>query len=191
MPGRFPLRSMGGHEYMLLMFAEDPNFIHVEPMISRHASHHTDAYARGTDYFKSAKGGNFHPEYERLDNETSAELESFCNEQEISIQYVAPHQHRANKAERAIRTFKNHWIACHSTAHSSFPLSAWDKTLPQVELTLNLLRASHINPSISAWQQVHGRAYDFRAHPIAPIGTKVLIHEKPNQCKAWELRDTI
>jgi hypothetical protein len=61
----------------------------------------------------------------------------------------------------------------------------WDKTIPQGELTLNLLRGSRINPKLSAWEQIHGR-YDFNAHPIAPPGIKVLAHAKPAQRKTWE-----
>jgi hypothetical protein len=60
----------------------------------------------------------------------------------------------------------------------------WDKTLPQAELTLNLLRGSRINPKLSAWEQIHGR-YDFNRTPIAPPGIKVLAHEKPSNCQTW------
>lgn len=181
MPGRLPVRSRSGYEYLLVMFAEDPNYIHTEPMASRHAHDHTDAYRRGTAFFTER---GFKPTYERLDNETSAELEAFLRQEMIKIQYVAPQQHRANKAERAIRTFKNHWIAAHGTADPAFPLNMWDRTLEQVELTLNLLRGSAINPSISAWEQLHG-PYDFNAAPIAPIGVKIIIHEKPAQRQSW------
>lgn len=181
MPSRLPVRSRSGQEYLLLMFGEDPNYIHVEPMPSRQARDHTEAYRRGTAFF--AERG-FKPKYERMDNETSAELEAFLRQERIQIQYVAPHQHRANKAERAIRTFKNHWIAAHATADTSFPLNLWDRTLEQVELTLNLLRGSAINPAISAWEQVNG-PYNFNATPIAPIGVKVVIHEKPGQRPSW------
>lgn len=57
----------------------------------------------------------------------------------ISIQYCAPHQHRALKAERAIRTFKNHFISTLCTVAPDFPLDLWDHLLPQAELTLNHL----------------------------------------------------
>jgi len=181
MPSRLPVRSRSGYEYLLIMFGEDPNFIHAEPMASRHSRDHTGAYRRGTSFYTEH---GFKPKYERLDNETSAELEAYLRQENIAIQYVAPQQHRTNKAERAIRTFKNHWIAAHGTADPLFPLNMWDRTLEQVELTLNLLRGSAINPTISAWEQIHG-PYDFNAAPIAPIGVKVIIHEKPNHRESW------
>jgi hypothetical protein len=88
--------------------------------------------------------------------------------------------------ERAIRTAKNHLAAMWYSTDDNFPLYLWDKTIPQAELTLNLLRGSRINPKLSAaWEQIHGR-YDFNAHPIAPPGIKVLAHAKPAQRKTWE-----
>jgi hypothetical protein len=46
-------------------------------------------------------------------------------------------------------------------------------------MTLNLLRTSRINPRLSAWSQVQG-FYDFNRTPLAPPGTRVLVHEKPS-----------
>ena len=49
---------------------------------------------------------------------------------------------------------------------------------------MNLLRPSHAHPRVSAWEGMHG-AYDFDAHPLAPPGTAVTIHEKPDQRTTW------
>jgi len=109
-------------------------------------------------------------------------LELYCASQGITLQYVAPNQHRANKAER---TFKNHFIATLSGADPDFPLAAWDLLIPQAELTLNLMRASNVNPFISAYYQLlHGR-FNFNKTPLAPPGIKVVIHEKPTQRESW------
>ena len=117
--------------------------------------------------------------FQRLDNETSAALESFARSNGISIQYCAPHQHRALKVERAIRTFKNHFIATLCTVADDFPLELWDELLPQAELCLNHLLPYPSNTNISAYTGLHGGAFDFAAHLIAPAGTKVVIHDKP------------
>ena len=66
----------------------------------------------------------------------------------------------------------------------AFSLNLWDRTRPQAELTLNLLRGSRINPKLSAWEQLNGR-YDFNATPIAPPGIKVLAHLKADQRDTW------
>ena len=119
-----------------------------------------------------------------MDNETSKQLEEYCKLQNIAIQDVPPGNHRANKAERAIRTFANHLIATLATTDPSFPLGAWDLILPQVEMTLNLMRASHVTDQLSAWAQLHG-PYSFAAHPIAPLGARVTVHERPQGRAAY------
>ena len=60
----------------------------------------------------------------------------------------------------------------------------WDKTIPQAELTLNLMRGSRINPKLSAYEQIYGR-YDHNKVPLAPPGIKVLAHIKPDQRLTW------
>jgi hypothetical protein len=60
--------------------------------------------------------------------------------------------HRRNRAERAIRTFKDHLLAILAGVNAAFPPYLWDLLLPQAELTLNLLRQATLNPRISAWE---------------------------------------
>lgn len=163
------------------MFSEDANYIHVEPMKSKHATEHIAAYQRGLDFF--TKHG-FKPAFERMDNASSAAFEQFCAKEKVQVQYVPPHNHRANKAERAIRTFKNHFIAMLATTDPNFPLCMWDELLPQAELTLNTLRSSALTPFLSAWAQLHG-PYEYEQSPIAPAGMAVTIHERSTTRKSW------
>lgn len=60
----------------------------------------------------------------------------------------------------------------------------WDELIPQACITLNLLRASRINPKLSAYAQVFGQ-FSYSSTPLAPPGTHVLVHEKPNKRKTW------
>ena len=92
--------------------------------------------------------------------------------------------HRRNSAERAIRTWKNHFIANLCGVDPDSPLELWDKIVPQCVLTLNLLRKSRISPRLLAYAQLEG-AFDFNKTPLAPVGTKVIIHEKPNYRPPW------
>ena len=59
--------------------------------------------------------------------------------------------------------------------------------IPKVCITLNLLRKSHINPKLLAPAQLHG-VFDFNATPLAPLGKKCLLHEKPGSRGSWEVR---
>jgi len=83
-----------------------------------------------------------------------------------------------------ICTFKNHFIAGLCSAGKGFPIHLWDWLIPQAKLTLNLLHGSWLDPSISAWEQLHG-PFDFNHNPIALPGTKVIIHEKPAVWQSW------
>ena len=95
-----------------------------------------------------------------------------------------PHQHRQNAAENAIKTFKSHLLSGLATCDPHFPISEWDRILPQAELTLNLLRNSRINNKLSAWAYLNGH-HDFNRHPLAPPGTKTIIHLKPSNRQSW------
>ena len=91
---------------------------------------------------------------------------------------VPPDNHRSNLAERAIQTFKHHFISILSGVDDKFPLSLWCALLKQTELTMNLLRQSNVIPKISAFAHVHGQ-HDYMKKPFAPIGCAVQVHVKP------------
>ena len=105
--------------------------------------------------------------------------QAFTKEQK-SWQCVPPHQHRANVAEQAIGTFKDHMKACLATLDPDFPLREWDRLLLQIELTLNLLHTSKVNPKLSAYAFIFGQ-FDYNKTPLVPPGTKVVAHNKPSQ----------
>ena len=103
------------------------------------------------------------------------------------FQLVLPNLHRQNSVERAIQTFKNHFVAGLASVNKNFPFHLWCSLLPHCPLTLNLLRPSRINPKLSAYAQLHG-AFDFNRTPLAPTGTKTIIHDKPARRGSWATR---
>jgi len=185
--GKFPVESYSLNNYCLVMFSEDANYIHAEPMKTRNAQDYVTAYLRGLAVFEKS---GFKPICERLDNEMSPAFLAACEKRGVKLQLVPPHNHRANRAERAIRTFKNHFIAILATADPDFPLKAWDELIPQAVLTLNLMRSSGLTRQVSAWQQMHGE-FDFKKYPIAPAGMKVTIHDRPQQRGSWAPHGTL
>ena len=48
-----------------------------------------------------------------------------------------------------------------------------------------MLRQSRINPKLSANDQVFG-TFNYQRTPLAPLGTKVIIHERPDQRLTWD-----
>jgi hypothetical protein len=179
--GRFPVMSHAGHEYQLIMYSEGSNYIKVLPMKSRNKASYLAAHKKGLAWFEEH---GFKPTFQRMDNETSQEFATHLRTHGIRIELAPPHMHRRNRAERAIRTWKNHFIATIAGVDPKFPMCAWNELIDQAEITINLLRASPSQPRQSAWEAIHG-PYDFDAHPMAPPGTAVTIHEKPTQRKSW------
>ena len=67
-------------------------------------------------------------------------------------------------------------IGALATTDSDFPLQLWDKLTSQVQDCLNLMRASRIDPTISAYEALNG-PYDWNRYPLAPLGCKAVIYE--------------
>jgi hypothetical protein len=170
--GRFPIPSSRGNHYIFVLYHHDTNSIHAEAIPNRQAaSIRTDWETIHKTLVRHGHPLNLHI----LDNECSQELKDAFTKYNIAFQRVPPKEHRANSAERAIRTFKNHFISTLCTVDSAYPMSKWDRLLPQTILTLNLLRSSRIHPSLSAHASIFGQ-YDFNRIPIAPPGTKIIAH---------------
>jgi hypothetical protein len=127
----------------------------------------------------------FKPRLQRLGNECSLALRSLLNQHDIQFQLAPPHMHRRNAEERAIQTFKNHFVAGICSVDPNFPLRLWDRLLPQATISLNPLRQSRINPRVSAYAQLYVH-FDFNQAPMAPPGTRVVAHERPQQRASWD-----
>ena len=115
-----------------------------------------------------------------LDNEVSTEKKPTVDDWDATYQLFTPNVHQRNIAERAIRTFKAHFISFLSRIDPTFPKFMWDKLLVQKELTINLLRQATLNPSMSAWEYFNGAFY-FTATPLGTIGCKLIIHTTKNK----------
>jgi hypothetical protein len=170
---------------MSLFFYEyDSNSIHAEPIKNRTAGELKRAYSTIVELLKSR---GLHPHLQILDNEATKLLVDYITSQGIDYQLAPPHVHRRNAAEHAISTYKDHFIAGLCSTDKDYLLELWDKLIPQSVITLNLLRCSRINPQLSAYAQVFG-ALDFNKTPLAPPGTRVLVHEKPIVRQSWDPR---
>ena len=181
--GRFPYRSSQGNQYIMVAYHYDANCIYGVALKHRKSQTITDAWKKIHNLFtKSGVAPNTYV----MDNEISAEMLNAMQENKVDYQLVPPHTHRRNLAERAIQTYKNHFKAGLATADPDFPLSEWDRLLEQANITINLLRASRANPKLSAYTFLFGN-FDFTATPLAPPGTKVVVHKKSDQRRTWEL----
>ncbi len=123
-----------------------------------------------------------------LDNEASVEYKKAITfKWNAKFQLALPDMHCQNRAEHAICTFKDHFLAILASINSAFPPYIWDLLLSQAELTLNLLRQATLNPRISVWEFFH-RPFDFNKTPLGLVGCCVLIHAKPAMQQSWDFR---
>ena len=135
--GQFPYCSSRGNQYILIGYHYDSNAILGLPLKNRQANTITSAWKQLDK--KLAQAGEVTNTW-ILDNEVSGELKAAMEKRKASFQLVPPHSHRANAAERAIQTFKNHYKSGLASLDPDFPVQEWDRLLDQAFLTLNLLR---------------------------------------------------
>jgi hypothetical protein len=176
--GRFPTSSLSGNKYILILYDYDRNSVLSAPMKNRGDKEMVRAFDL---LIQSLIIRGLKPSLQHLDNEASLALGNYLTTQEIDPTHI----HRRNNAERVIQTFKNHFISGLCSVDPHVPLKLWDKLLPQATITLNLLRKSRINPRMPAYAQLNGH-FDFNRTPLAPPGTRIIAHEKPDQRSSWD-----
>jgi hypothetical protein len=179
--GQFVCTSTSGMSHMMVAYSYDCNAILAMPMPSR----------AGPSLLKACKevhciltSRGFCPQCQRLDNKISKVFKAFLQSVNVDYQLTPAGSHGRNAAERAICTFKNHFIAILCSTDDAFPLKLWDRLLKQALITINLLPSSRVNPQLSAQAQLNG-PFDFNGTPLGPSGTRVLIHELPDKHGTW------
>ena len=179
--GRFPYKSAQGNQYIFVAFHVPTNAILAKAIKNRESEEITKAWTSINDRLETAKET---PDLYIIDNEASSQLKDTMNRKGIEYQLVPPHNHRANLAERAIQTFKYHMKSGLASVHPDYPVAQWDRLIEQAEITLNLLRNSNTNPKLSAYAHLFG-PFNFNKTPMAPPGSKVVVHLKQGQRDSW------
>ena len=131
----------------MIVYDYDSNAILQEPLKNKTSKELVRAWLK--IHQRLAIGGS-QPQLYVLDNEFSTEMKTTMEKQGIQYQLVPPHIHRRNAAERAVQTFKHHFLAILASCDPDFPVSEWDRLLDQAELTLNINRNSRSNPKLSS-----------------------------------------
>jgi len=140
----FPHTSQRGNCYITVAIHLDANYIFVEPMKNRTEGEMIRVYQKIINRMKAAGLGL---KKQLLDNECSTAMKACIQGNGMTYELVPPGQHRRNQAERAIQTFKSHFISILAGVDDKFPLSLWCHLLEPTELTLNLLRQSRVTPN--------------------------------------------
>ena len=184
--GNFPFMSIDGSVCFFVMYHYETNAILVKAIANVDDRSIFEAYK---EIFETLEAKGYKPKMNVMDNQATKYIKKFLTEKECGLQLVEPHNHRVNAAERAIQTFKDAFIAALATTDREFPLQLWDRLAPQVQDTLNLMRASRINPNISAYEALNG-PYNWDRYPLAPPGCKAIIYEAPAMRGSWASRGT-
>jgi hypothetical protein len=179
--GRFPITSNHGHAYLIIFYIYDANFIPFVP-IKNHTKEELLRAYQITDKYLSSQG--FKPQLHKIDNKTSKDVKEFIEFQRITLQYTLPDIHRTNFAERDIRTWKYHFTAGIANLPKTFPIANWCCLTNQCNYTINMFCPCHQNPLLLSFKAMEG-SFLFDTTPMAPPGTKILVHLKPTHCKSW------
>jgi hypothetical protein len=182
--GNFPFMSLDGSVCFLVMYHYEANAIFAIPIAGLDDVTIFEAYKTKFDEL-TAKG--LRVKLNIMDNQATKHIKKFLTEEQCKLQLVEPHNHRMNAAERAIQTWKDAFIAALATTYRDFPIQLWDRIAPQVQDLLNLLRASRIDPTKSAYEIVNG-PYDWNRYPLAPLGCKAVIYKDGDIRGSWASR---
>ncbi len=146
--GKFPKKSSKGNHYIMVLIEINSNAILVEAMKNCTAGEMIRAYLVLVNRLRNA---GVKPKMHILDNECSEEFKAQIWKNNMTFQLVPPHDHRRNIAEKAIQTFKAHFISILCGTDKDIPLHLWCRLLPQAEHTLNMLQSARVAPNVSAY----------------------------------------
>ena len=105
--GRFPVRARSGNQYVMIAFHAGGNLILQQAFKTKSDRHRIAAY---NSIMTRLAARGLSVDLQILDNEASlAHKEAITFKWNAKFQLVPPDMHRRNRAERAIRTFKDCW----------------------------------------------------------------------------------
>ena len=122
--GKFPVTSNRGNNHLFVLYDYDSNCIRIHPMKSRADSKFIRFF---TDLHGHLLARGLKPEYMRLYNEASPDFQIELKVKNIDVQLAHPGMYLRNSAERAISTFKDHFIAVLCSTDPDLPIKNWDR----------------------------------------------------------------
>jgi hypothetical protein len=172
-----PLHQSDGlclHQYVVVFYIYNTNAIHSVPIKNCSKEELLRAYCKIYAWLTLP---GFKPLLHKLNNETSKDIEMFVPTKQTHIQYTPMDNHctSRNPAKWAICTWKNHFLAGMVGLPKLFPRCR----LTAQYATLSMLCPFCQNSLLLAHKALEGLFY-FNATPMAPLGTEVIVHMKPN-----------
>ncbi len=106
--GRLPMQSSQGNTSLMVYFNVDANYINAKPIRNHKDNQMIQAYQNL--WTRTNRNRKMKPNMHILNNEASEAFKTEINKN-CNLQLVPPDTHRRNLVERAIQTFKSHFIA--------------------------------------------------------------------------------
>ena len=99
------------------------------------------------DIYEHLEAINMQPKLHIMDNECSRKIQNYITtNRDTKIQFVKANSHRFNSAERAIQTFKNHFIAGLCTVHKKISTTTMVPTTTTSRDIIKSPESIHIKP---------------------------------------------
>jgi len=173
--GKFPKCSKRGYKYIMVMVKIESSTILVKPMKSKKDEEMIQAYDALLAFLQQAGST---PQKHVLDNKVSDNMKHHIQHTcKLKMELVPSGCHQRNAAEVAICNFKIHFLSVLAGMAKDFPTNLWDRLLPQMEITLNLLRQPNASPNVSAYAHLSG-PLDYNKMPLAPMECAAPIHKR-------------
>ncbi len=134
--GLFPAVSSLGNKYVMILHHVDSNSSWSEAMQNQSGGKLILACAQALARMQRC---GLIPKHQILDNQASTEYKAAIETSGIPYELVPLKEHQHNMAEKAIQTFKDHFVGVLSGCALSMPIHLWCQLLPQVERQLLLL----------------------------------------------------
>ncbi len=182
--GSFPFKLYNGSICFFILYHYKLSSILVTPISGLDNICIFNAYKKEFEMLMS-KG--FKPQLNIMDNQATKHIKACLTKNDCKLQLVEPHNHRINAAEHAIQTFKDTFIAALATTDSKFPLQLWDQLTPQIQDTINLMQASCIDPTKSAYE-ILNEPYNWNRYPLALLGCKAIVYKDGDSRGSWASR---
>jgi hypothetical protein len=125
--GHFPITFNHGHAYVVVFYIYNANAVCFVPIKKRSKDKLLRAY-RKIYAWLTLRG--FKPLLHKLDNKTSRDFDTFVTTKQTCIQCTPLDIHRTNPTKRAIRTWKNYFLAGMVGLPKSFPIANWCHLTP-------------------------------------------------------------
>jgi hypothetical protein len=106
--GALPAVSLEGNQYYFVAYAYDPNYIFAKPIPNLRDETILDVFDK---VFQELRSKGFKPTFNVTDNQAASPIKKYLQKENTTWQFVEPNNHRVNAAERAIQTYKNHFIS--------------------------------------------------------------------------------